>query len=180
MPYFAVLAIGIDGPGIVAALTGVLAKDPSCKVQRSEMMHLSGHFAALIIASTEKPPDLATLERELSENHRAADTIRTVRVTPIEADRVQPLGDTPPFSISVNAENGNLQALHEVATLLADSSINITTLCGWIHPDDDDLWLMSFDVDPPRSMQASDLEEVLKPLPDTIHFEVRPNRGRKE
>jgi glycine cleavage system transcriptional repressor len=61
MARFSLSAVGVDRPGIVAAVSGVLV-DHGCNLEDSTMSILQGHFAILLVVSA--PDDLraATLD----------------------------------------------------------------------------------------------------------------------
>lgn len=64
MQRFSLSAVGQDQPGIVAAVTGVLA-DMGCNLQDSTMARLQGQFAMVLIVSAPAPADADALERAL-------------------------------------------------------------------------------------------------------------------
>ena len=59
MVRFSLSAVGVDKPGIVAAVSGVLMEQ-GCNLEDSTMTILEGHFAILLVIAA---PDGTTRER---------------------------------------------------------------------------------------------------------------------
>jgi glycine cleavage system transcriptional repressor len=65
MSRFSLSAVGVDRPGIVAAVTGVLV-DLGCNIEDSTMSILQGHFAILLVVSAPAGVPAAALEEALA------------------------------------------------------------------------------------------------------------------
>ena len=61
MAHFSLSAVGVDRPGIVAAVSGVLA-DHGCNLEDSTMSILQGQFAILLVVSAPEGVDAPGLE----------------------------------------------------------------------------------------------------------------------
>jgi glycine cleavage system transcriptional repressor len=123
MAHYAVSAIGADRPGIVAAVTGAFLEH-GCNLEDTSMTILRGHFAMMLVVAA--PEDLAqqTLENALAGP--ASDLELVVAVREID-DGVpaSPEGDS--WTVSVyGADRPGI--VHRVASLLADSGVNIVDL----------------------------------------------------
>jgi glycine cleavage system transcriptional repressor len=123
MAHYAVSAVGADRPGIVAAVTGAFLEH-GCNLEDTSMTILRGHFAMMLVVAT--PEDLAqqTLENALAGP--ASDLELVVAVREID-DGVpaSPEGDS--WTVSVyGADRPGI--VHRVASLLADSGVNIVDL----------------------------------------------------
>ena len=123
MSHFAVAAVGADRPGIVAAVTAVFVEE-GCNLEDTSMTILRGHFAMMLVVAA--PEDLAqqTLENALAGP--ASDLELVVAVREID-DGVpaSPEGDS--WTVSVyGADRPGI--VHRVASLLADSGVNIVDL----------------------------------------------------
>ena len=66
MSRHALLAIGRDRPGIVAAVTGVLLRH-DVNVEDSQMTILRGHFTMMLVLAVPDSADVGALSRELAE-----------------------------------------------------------------------------------------------------------------
>lgn len=66
MPTFAISAMGLDRPGIIAAVAEPLAAH-GVNVTDSQMGILHGHFALTLIGTAPEGADPATLQRDLQE-----------------------------------------------------------------------------------------------------------------
>ncbi|MGH9149431.1 MAG: glycine cleavage system protein R [Acidimicrobiales bacterium] len=123
MPHFAVTAVGIDRPGIVASVSGVLVEH-GCNLEDTSMSILRGHFTMMLLVAV--PPDLtpAALEAGLADACAALDLVITVRAIDDEAPAPQ-VGQ--PWTVSVyGADRPGL--VHRVATVLGGFGVNIVDL----------------------------------------------------
>src|SRR3954451_21270088 len=79
--HFAVTAVGIDRPGIVAGVTGVLLEQ-GCNLEDTEMAVLRGHFAMMLVVAAPATITAPELEAALGAVASHLDLVVTVR--PIE------------------------------------------------------------------------------------------------
>lgn len=124
VPHVAVSALGVDRPGIVAAVTGVLMAHGG-NLEDTAMTNLGGHFAMMLIVEV---PDLESAEAlEAALVEEVADLGLTVAVRPL-ADA--PTGDpaaTSSWSLSLyGADQPGI--VHGVTVLLAEHGANIVDL----------------------------------------------------
>ncbi len=152
MAHVAVIAVGADRPGIVAAVTGVLV-ERGCNLEDTSMTILRGHFTMMLVveAPAGELDDLRpALERAVSPLGVKVD------VLPVdEAVAESPEGD--PWTVSVyGADHPGI--VHGVASLLAELGINIRDLnTRVIGPPSDPVYAMLLDITVPDGVDADDL-----------------------
>lgn len=123
MPHFAVSAVGVDRPGIVAAVTGALV-GLGCNLEDTSMTILRGHFAMMLIVAAPGTVDAAALEAALARP--AADLDLVVAVRRID-DTVPASPPGEPWTVSVyGADRPGI--VHRVASVLAERQVNIVDL----------------------------------------------------
>jgi glycine cleavage system transcriptional repressor len=119
---FAITAIGIDRPGIVAAVSGALL-DLDGNVEDSQMSILRGHFAVMLLVAV---PDSV-------EQHELADRLGSVRDDlELEAITVSPVGAAvepvrPSHVVSVYGADSK-GIVHGISAALAGLGVDITDL----------------------------------------------------
>src|SRR4051794_24458231 len=119
MPHVAVTAVGLDRPGIVAAVTGVLVEH-GANLEDTAMTRLGGHFAMVLVV--EVAEDAATLERALVAETDGL----TVSVRPIaDVDDVGATGSG--WAVTVHGAD-RPGIVHRVTSLLAEHRANIVDL----------------------------------------------------
>jgi glycine cleavage system transcriptional repressor len=119
MTTLAVTAIGVDRPGIVAAVTGALV-DHGCNLEDTSMSILRGHFAMVLIVAAPDGLDAATLEEALATDDLVV-AVRTVGSAGSSDD------DGDRWTVVVyGADHPGI--VHGIATTLADLDVNIVDL----------------------------------------------------
>ena len=78
MKHLAVSAIGVDRPGIVAAVTGVLV-DRGCNLEDTSMSILRGHFAMTLVVSAPDGTEAPEMEGALTAATAALELVVVVR-----------------------------------------------------------------------------------------------------
>jgi glycine cleavage system transcriptional repressor len=123
MGRFAVSIVGLDRPGIVAAVTAVFA-ERSCNLQDCDMTVLNGHLGMTLVVEAPYDLDADTLQSAL------AGTAEAMQLTAI----VQAVADDPPgspggerYSMAVYGSD-HPGIVHAIAQVLASESINIDDL----------------------------------------------------
>jgi glycine cleavage system transcriptional repressor len=122
MAQFAITAIGLDRPGIVAAVSGVLLELDG-NVEDSQMSILRGHFAVMLLVQV--PDDV--------EQTELAERLGTVRDDlGLEAVTVSPIGEgaapvEPTHVVNVyGADHKGI--VHSISAALAGHGVDITDL----------------------------------------------------
>lgn len=123
MPHFAVSAIGRDQPGIVAAIAeGLLEIDGN--VEDSRMTILGGHFAVMLLVSTDESRDAAAVELALAAARERL-KLGALSVSAVgQAGEVRP---SPDHVITVYGSD-HPGIVHSVSAELAAAGVNITDL----------------------------------------------------
>lgn len=120
MALFAVLAVGADRPGIVAAVTGALA-DAGANLDDTSMTILHGHFAIAMVVGGHEDLDVAAALAPVAERLDL-----TVDVRPIpEGTPPSPPGER--WSLAVyGADRPGLVA--SITSVIADAGANVVDL----------------------------------------------------
>jgi glycine cleavage system transcriptional repressor len=154
------MAVGLDRPGIVAALTGVLVEQ-GCNLEDTEMAVLRGHFAMMLVVTA--PDGLApeALEQALVEATAHLDLGVTVRSLAHGSEAAQHRSRGALWSVAVyGADRPGI--VHPVVSFLADLRINIVGMeTRVIGEASSPVYAMSLDVEVPP---AADGEEVARRL----------------
>ena len=128
MPRFALSALGVDVPGIVAAVSGALG-DQGCNLEDSTMTILQGHFAILLVVTAPEGTTAADLEAALDHPANKFDLVIAVR--PLE-DRAPGADDdtTEPYeSLTIAVHGADRPGIVKaVAGALAEHGGNVVDL----------------------------------------------------
>ena len=123
MARFSLQAIGVDRPGIVAAVTGVLA-DAGCNLEDSRMSILRGQFAIMLVVDGPEGLTIADLERAFVQVQRDLDLLVVLRPLP-ESSGLVDVGETVAIAVHGADRPGIVSA---VAHAVADLGGNIVDL----------------------------------------------------
>jgi glycine cleavage system transcriptional repressor len=119
---YAVTAIGLDRPGIVAAVTGALLELDG-NVEDSQMSILRGHFAVMLLVQVPEGTDQAALTDRLGKV-RDELGLEAVTVAPVGAG---PESVTPTHVVSVYGADSK-GIVHSISAALAGLGVDITDL----------------------------------------------------
>lgn len=152
MGSFAIAAVGADRPGIIAALTRVIA-DAGGNLEDGSMTVLSGHFAIMLL--TEIDADPAALEASLHDaTARFGLTVTVREVGP--ADRPPP----PTHLLSVyGTDRPGIVA--EVSQALAAMGINITDLTTRVIDGERAVYAMALEIALADDMDADAVRDAV-------------------
>ena len=122
MPEFAVTAIGLDRPGIVAGVSGALLELDG-NVEDSQMSILRGHFAVMLVVQVPDEVDQGQLAERLGEV-RDELGLEALTVAPVGAgaDSVR-----PSHVVSVYGADSK-GIVHSISAALAGLGVDITDL----------------------------------------------------
>lgn len=121
MSHVVVTAVGLDRPGIVAAVTGVLVHH-GANLEDTAMTRLGGHFAMVLVVEVPGDEDAAALESALAAETEGL----TVTVRPIDdVDDVGTRGGG--WAVTVHGAD-RPGIVHLVTSLLAGHRANIVDL----------------------------------------------------
>jgi glycine cleavage system transcriptional repressor len=153
---FALLALGADRPGIVAALAEVLVRH-GINIEDSQMSILRGHFAMVLILGAPEGVDPSLFRRQLEEAgvRLGLEALALSEVTDTATEHLEPT-----HSITVyGADHPGI--VHAVAAALADAEINITDLTTRLVSDERPLYVMVLEVAAPEGINP---DRVLEPV----------------
>jgi len=156
VPLFAVLAVGTDRPGIVAAVTGALAA-AGANLDDTSMTILHGHFAIAMVVAGPEGVDLAEALASTAERFDLTVDVRLIA----EGTPPTPLGDR--WSLAVyGADRPGMVAA--IAGVVADAGGNVVDLTTRVVGG------------PDRPVYAMQLEIA---VPDATQAEVMAHRLRQ-
>jgi glycine cleavage system transcriptional repressor len=156
MTTLAVTAIGVDRPGIVAAVTGALV-DHGCNLEDTSMSILRGQFAMVLLVAAPDGLEPATLEEALTTDAATADLVVAVRrVAPAAGGDEEEDGER--WTVVVyGADHPGI--VHGVATTLADLGVNIVDLTTRVTSGP--IYAMVMEVALPAGLEAATVEARL-------------------
>jgi glycine cleavage system transcriptional repressor len=167
MPHFAVSVFGRDRPGIVAAVTRVLA-DAGCNLEDTSMTILRGHFAMMLVVSGPAGTAAGDLEAGLAPVAGRLDLQLSVRAL---AGEVGPAaGGGERYAAAVyGADRPGLVA--RVAEALAAHQVNIVDLQTRVVGEPDPVYAMHFELEVPPG-RAARVEADLRAAAAELGVEV--------
>lgn len=178
MPHVAVSAVGVDRPGIVAAVTKVLV-ERGCNLEDASMAILRGHFAMMLVVDA--PGDqaaaaAANLEAALVPAAQAFELVVTVRAIaePAEgAGTSTPGTSTPGESWTVAVYGADRPGIvYGVAALMAELGVNITDLTTRVvGSPEEPVYTMLLDVTVPPTVSDRELRGRLEHLAGELAVE---------
>jgi glycine cleavage system transcriptional repressor len=172
MSRFAVSVFGRDRPGIVAAVTRVLA-DAGCNLEDTSMTILRGHFAMMLVISGGASIIADDLEAELSPVADRLDLQLSVRSVSDDVTTAQFAGER--WSAAVYAADRPGLVAH-VSEVLADHQVNIVGLETRLVGEPDAVYVMHFELEVPAGQAArvqSDLAAAGRAL--GVEVSMRPD-----
>ena len=159
MSRFAVSVFGLDRPGIVAAVTRVLA-DAGCNLEDSSMTILRGHFAMMLVVSLPEASDADALRAVLD---RLAQSLGLEAISLSEVADVDPASEPEASHIVTVYGVDHPGIVHAVAAAMAEREVDITDLNTRLvgEGEGEPLYALMMEVALPPSVSAADLEEGL-------------------
>ena len=167
MARFAVSVLGRDRPGIVAAVTRVLA-DAGCNLEDTSMTILRGHFAMMLVVSGPAGTAADRLEARLGP---VADRLDLqVSVRPVAEEVPAPVGAGTRYAAAVyGADRPGLVA--RVSEVLAAAGVNIVDLQTRMVGEPDPVYAMHFELEVPAG-RAAQVEADLRAVAAELGVEV--------
>jgi glycine cleavage system transcriptional repressor len=141
--HFAVTAIGVDRPGIVAAVTEVLVEH-GCNLEDTSMSILRGHFAMMLVVAAPDGLEADGLEAALAGATSQLDLVVSVRAIAEPPPHPEPAGES--WTVSVyGADRPGI--VHRIASVLAEEGVNIVDLTTRVVGEDEQaVYAMLLDV----------------------------------
>lgn len=170
MPNYALLtSSGMDRPGIVAALTGVLLEN-DCNIEDSQMSRLGPNFACMLMI---RMPEGMVSEKlsekftDVARDYGLALNVQDLR--PEEATAMH--SDQHKHLIHVyGADRKGI--VHKITNHLADKSINITNLHTEVIHHERPLYVMMIEVEIPPFVDVGETQDELKEIGREINVTV--------
>jgi glycine cleavage system transcriptional repressor len=150
MSRFAVSVFGRDRPGIVAAMTRVLA-DAGCNLEDTSMTILRGHFAMMLVISGGASIFARDLEARLSPVADRLDLQLSVRSASDDVTTAQLAGERWSAAMYAADRPGLVARVSEV---LADHQVNIVGLETRLVGEPDAVYVMHFELEVPAGGAA--------------------------
>jgi len=150
MAHYAVIAIGADRPGIVAALAGALY-GAGGNLEDVASSILRGHFAIMLVVDAPVPPH--ELQRDLES--AVAPLGVSVQVRDVEAGAPRRARATHTLVAYAGDRPGIVSGL---AGLLAEQGVNVTDLSCRLTSEEPQVYVMVADVAVPPEVDAGKLE----------------------
>jgi glycine cleavage system transcriptional repressor len=143
VPRFWLSALGVDRPGIVAAVSGALG-DAGCNLEDSTMTILQAHFAILLVVSASDTTSVASLEAALVPVSETFDLVIVVRSIEVPEEGQAELSGTEGLSISIHGAD-RPGIVHSISGALADAGGNVVDLSTQlIGEPDNPVYVMTF------------------------------------
>jgi glycine cleavage system transcriptional repressor len=175
MAHFAVAAVGVDRPGIVAAVTAVFVEH-GCNLEDSSMSILRGHFAIMLIVEAPAGLTAEGLEDGLREPAQRFDLVVAARQID-DGVPASPAGEE--WNLAVyGADRPGI--VHGFTQLLADHNINVVDLTTrMVGEPDEAVYTMLVDLTVPSGL---DIESMRRRLADLaaelgVDFSLHPNEA---
>jgi glycine cleavage system transcriptional repressor len=172
MSRFAVSVFGRDRPGIVAAVTRVLA-DAGCNLEDTSMTILRGHFAMMLVISGGAGVIGDDLEAQLSSVADRLDLQLSVRPVSDDVTAARVGGERWSAAVYAADQPGLVARISEV---LADHQVNIVGLETRLVGEPDAVYVMHFELEVPAGRAAqvqSDLAGAARAL--GVEVSMRPD-----
>jgi glycine cleavage system transcriptional repressor len=167
MPHFAVSVFGRDRPGIVAAVTRVLA-DAGCNLEDTSMTILRGHFAMMLVVAG---PGAAApgLAAALDPVAGRLDLQVSVRAVTDQVTAAAGGGGARYAAAVYGADRPGLVA--RVSEVLAAHQVNIVDLQTRVVGEPDPVYAMHFELEVPAG-RAAQVEADLATVADELGVQV--------
>jgi glycine cleavage system transcriptional repressor len=160
MRHFAVTAIGVNRPGIVAGVSEVLLEHGG-NIEDSQMTILRGRFTMMLIVSTADGVDPERLGSDLERvrNDLGLDALSLSEVTEVRAEA----GPLPSHIVSVYGVD-HPGIVHAVSAKLAEQGVNITDLTTRLVGGDDGepIYAMMLEIALPAGSTAGEIAQSLR------------------
>ena len=173
MVHVAVTAVGLDRPGIVAAVTGVLMQH-GANLEDTAMTRLGGHFAMVLVVAVPGDEDAAALEAALAADTQGLTvTVRTIE----DATTVSAPGQA--WAVTVHGAD-RPGIVHRVTSVLADHQANIIDLSTrQLTTDAGTGYVVLLEVELPERTDIDALAEALEVLAADLDVDInlRPDEA---
>jgi glycine cleavage system transcriptional repressor len=169
MRTFAVSGVGLDRPGIIAAVAERLVAH-GVNVTDSEMAILRGHFTMMLLVTGPDDLDADTLAGELRET---GDALGMEALTLREVTEAQGTTTAPSWVVSVHGAD-HPGILAAVTRALANAGVNVHDLHTRVVGEaaGKPLYVMFMEVAPPDDLPEDDLRALLRAAAESQRVDV--------
>jgi glycine cleavage system transcriptional repressor len=166
---FAVSGVGVDRPGIIAAVAERLVAH-GVNVTDSEMAILRGHFTMMLLVTGPDALDEAALGEEL---RATGEQLGMEALTLREVSEAHGAGAAASWIVSVHGAD-HPGILAAVTRALADANVNVHDLHTRVvgEADGRPLYVMFMEVAPPPDLGEDDLRALLRVAAESQHVDV--------
>jgi glycine cleavage system transcriptional repressor len=173
---FALMAVGVDRPGNVAAVAGVLVEQ-GCNLEDTEIAVLRGYSAMMLVVAGPERVTADALAAAVEEG--TSELGLDVTVFTMDAGTAHPTPDPgTPWSVSVHGSD-RPGIVFEVTRLLARAGVNITAMKTRTRgPAELLVYTMSLEVQVPAGVDGAEVAAALDSLAGRLNAacSMRPNR----
>jgi glycine cleavage system transcriptional repressor len=164
MAQFAVSAIGLDRPGIVAAVSEVLLEH-GANIEDSQMTILRGHFTMTLIVSLRDDSGPETSSKLRKGLDRVRERLGLEALSVSEVEHLDPAGPDPSHIVTVYGVD-HPGIVRAVAATLEGQQVNITDLTTRVFAGEDDMpvYAMMIEVAIPPDLDPGELERLLRAI----------------
>lgn len=158
MSNFSLSALGNDRPGVVAAISTVLAQH-GVNIEDSRMATLRGRFAMMLVLSASESIDPTALSNELEQigKQLGLESVSLVELSQLE----NPSAPAPSHVVTVYGGD-HPGIVSAIAETLAERLVNITDLSTkLVGESSNPLYVMVLEVKLPESVDPRDLQQAL-------------------
>ncbi|MCA1834022.1 MAG: glycine cleavage system protein R [Actinomycetota bacterium] len=163
----AVSAVGLDRPGIVAAISRVLLEHDG-NIEDSRMALLGGHFAVMLIVEVPDDTDPVAVEESVLSATAGMDLVVTVR--PVAHAASDHLEGTPYVLTVYGADRPGIVA--DVTGALARWDVNVTDLAT--HVLEGKIYVMIIEVSLPAGTVPGKVERALRDAASGVDLSFHP------
>lgn len=156
MTMLAVTTMGLDRPGIIAAVTGAILERGG-NVEDATMTILGGQFTTMMLVAIDA--DAQALEDALLDATRELDL--AVHVREVAVDHAT----APPTSVLTVYGTDQPGLIHGVTSVLAAHDVNVTDLESRILDGETDIYAMVYELTVP---DAADADELVARLQEAL------------
>jgi len=160
-----IAVFGRDRPGIVARVSGLLAR-MGCNIEDASQTLLHGRFAGMFVVRSMKTLAQDHLQQRLEKNFQEQELI--FWTSPVE-DETMPMASvaTAPFVITTTGPD-QVGLVAGITEILAQFEVNITDLRANVKTEDASQWVMIYEVDVPERIDRKQFRQALYTRAETL------------
>lgn len=153
-----ITVFGRDRPGIVARVSGLLAR-MDCNIEDASQTILYGRFAGMFVVRPLKPLALGELQQRLAEDFHGQELV--FWTSPVEKETAGPVAEnTAPFVVTTTGPD-QVGLVAGITEVLARFGVNINALRANVKTEDASQWVMIYEVDVPERIDRKRFREAL-------------------